>query len=156
MTKLIMAIMYAQEETLNQCKQELTTKYGPIQKENTPYNFDYTQYYEEEFGTNLKKQFIIFQKEIQTDQLATIKHEITAIEALFTKNNKRTINIDPGYLTASELTLASFKPRNQVKEEIAKDIYAHTVIEVINGKPQTFPHTFRDYKEHLNFFFPQE
>ena len=151
-----MAIMYSNEETYNECKQQLASEYGEIEKQSAPYPFDHTSYYEEEFGTNLKKQFIIFQNPIKTNQLATIKHEITAIETLFTHNNKRTINIDPGYLTASELTLASFKPRNQVKEEIASGIFSHTVIKVIEGKPQTFPHTFKDYKDHLTFFFPEK
>ena len=145
--------MYAKEETLDECKKELIAKYGPIREEEEPYNFDQTTYYEEEFGTNLKKQFIIFQNHIQTNQLANIKHEITEIEKEFSKEGKRTINIDPGYLTDKQLTLASFKPRIDVKQDIGQGVYAHTVID---NRTETFGHTFRDYRDHLQFFFPEK
>jgi len=151
--KLMMALMYRDEETLIACKKKLIELYGEIEQEGSPYNFNYTNYYEEEFGTNLKKQFIIFKKEIEIDELATLKHESTEIEKKFIQDNKRTINIDPGYLTEKELTLASFKERKDVKEDIGQGVFSHTVID---NRTETFGHTFKDYRDHLKFFFPEK
>ena len=153
--KLVMAIMYGSNDLLDKTKEILQQKYSPISKESSEFDFNHTTYYEEEFGTNLKKRFIAFEKEISEAELADIKHEITQIEKELSQNNKRTINIDPGYLNEKELVLASFKQRNEVKTDIGKSVYAHKVIEVVDNKPTTFPHTFKDYKEHIDFFFPQ-
>jgi len=152
--KLFIAIMYSKKETYNKVKQILEEKFGNTKAESQPYNFDqFTSYYEKEMGKNLVKRFLIFKKEIQKLDLIEIKQQTTEIEKEFSINEKRTINLDPGYLNKEELTLASFKKGTNYKEDLGQGVYAHKVLE-FKENPIIFWHTFPDYrvKENQEFF----
>lgn len=157
MVKLIIAIMYPKnkKKIYNLTKIYLEKKFDKIEKESRPYNFDkFTKYYQKEMGKNLIKRFIIFKKPIKKDNLAKIKLFTTKIEKKYSKNNKRQINLDPGYLTKTDLVLASFKKGTNYKKKISKKVYAHTILEFKGNEVITFWHTFPDYgvKQNQKFF----
>jgi len=157
--KLIIAIMYSNKEIYNKVKSILIEKFNNIKKESNEYNFDqFTSYYEKEMGKNLVKRFLIFNKEIKKQDLIRIKKQTTEIEKEFSKNNKRTINLDPGYLNDKELVLASFKSGTNYKEDLGNGIYAHKVLEFKDKEPIIFWHTFPDYrvKENQEFFIDKQ
>jgi len=139
-----MAVMYASDELFNNVKDELIQKYGELKAESNPYDFDFTSYYEKEMGSGLKKKFLIFKKEIIKEDLTEIKLFITEIEKKLSIENKRKVNIDPGYLSENELVLATFKAKD-FKEKISDKVWVHKVLE-FNGKIKEFFHTFADYK----------
>jgi len=155
MSNLIIAIMYSDKEIYEKTKSILTEKYKEIKKESTEYNFDkFTSYYEKEMGKNLVKRFLIFNKQITKKDLIEIKKQTTEIEKKFSKNENRTINLDPGYLNEKELVLASFKKGTNFKEDLGEGIYAHKVLE-FKDKAEIFWHTFPDYRENKEFFINQ-
>src|SRR3989338_2122072 len=96
--KLIMALMYSNEEISRNALSELATRFGDIESQSKEYSFGFTNYYEKEFGKNLKKRFIIFREPIRKEDLAEIKKATNEIEDKFRLNAKRQINIDPGYV----------------------------------------------------------
>ena len=152
-SKLIIAVMYSDENIYDNCKEELISLFWEISKESEPYDFDkFTRYYEKEMGKGLVKRFIIFEKETSKEELAEIKLKTTDIEKKYSKDGKRQINLDPGYLSENELVLASFKSGTNYKEKISDKVYAHKVLEFKDGEVTTFWHTFPDYKEHKEFF----
>ena len=153
--KLIIALMYSNKEIYRKTLEELKKLFGDIDKESQEYNFDqFTKFYEKEFGKNLVKRFISFKNRIEREDLADIKLKTTQIEKEFSKENKREINLDPGYLTETELVLASFKKGTNYKQDIGKGIYAHKVLEFKGNKVEIFWHTFPDYrvKENQEWF----
>ena len=152
---LIIAIMYSKKETYNKVKQILEEKFGNVNKESSEYNFDqFTSFYEKEMGRNLVKRFLIFEKDIEKQDLIQIKKQTTEIEKEFSVNEKRTINLDPGYLNEKELVLASFKKGTNYKEDLGQGVYAHKVLEFKDKEAIIFWHTFPDYrvKENQEFF----
>ena len=100
---LLMAVMYSSEQKLEDTKKDLIDKYGKIRSESDSYDFSFTDYYEKEMGKNLKKIFLIFEKQIEKQELSKIKFFITGLEEKYSKQSKRTINIDPGYLSEKEV-----------------------------------------------------
>jgi len=155
MPKLIVAIMYQKnkKKIYNLAKEGLIRKFGPISRESKPYNFDkFTSYYAKEMGKGLIKRFIIFKKQIKKEDLAKIRLFTAKIEKKYSKHNRRQINLDPGYLTKTELVLASFKRGTNYKEKISDKVYAHKVLEFKKGKVITFWHTFPDYREKKEIF----
>lgn len=144
-----MAIMYSSDEDFNKAKNDLIKKYGSIKSQSPDYEFDFTDYYKDEMGSNLKKRFLIFNKEISKQDLVDIKFSITEIEKKYSINNKRTINIDPGYLSQKEFVLATFKPRS-FKEKIHDKVWLHKVLEFDGNNIKHFFHTFADYKDKNN------
>lgn len=153
--QLIIAIMYFNEETYKKAKSILIEKFREIKKESRSYDFDqFTSYYEKEMGKNLVKRFLVFDYKINKKELIKIKKQTTEIEKEFSRDNKRTINLDPGYLNDKELVLASFKKGTNYKEDLGEGVYAHKVLEFKDKKPIIFWHTFPDYrvKENQEFF----
>jgi len=163
---LFIAIMYSDEANFNKAKDELVEKYGNIKAESDSYDFNFTKYYEKEMGSDLKKKFIVFKKEISKEDLTEIKFFITEIEEKFSEKESpqlalrtenlptssskqacptpRTVNIDPGYLSSTELVLATWKGKD-FKEKISEKVWVHKVLE-FNGEIKEFFHTFADYK----------
>jgi len=152
---LIIAIMYSNKEIYNKVKLLLIEKFNKITRESDSYNFDqFTSYYEKEMGKNLVKRFLIFDYNLEKKDLIRIKKQTTELEKEFSKDGKRTINLDPGYLNGKELVLASFKKGTNYKEELGEGVYAHKVLEFKEGKAIIFWHTFPDYRvnENQEFF----
>lgn len=143
---LIFALMYKDNKILEKTTGELKNNFGDIIDKSLEYDFNFTDYYEKEFGSNLKKTMIIFNKKINKNDLIEIKNKTAEIEKKHSANGKRTINIDPGYINKKELVLASFKGRD-FKESLGNGVYAHKVLEFDNGKAKEFLHTFPDYRE---------
>ena len=153
MVKLIIAVMYKNKGVYKNAKRDLINKFDPIAKESKPYNFDkFTSYYAKEMGKGLIKRFVIFKKPVKKSGLAGIKLFTAKIEKKYSKNSKRQINLDPGYLTKTALVLASFKKGTNYKEQISDKVYAHKVLEFKKNKVITFWHTFPDYREKKGIF----
>lgn len=146
---LFMAVMYSSEELFVKSKSDLVKKYGPIKVESHAYDFSFTDYYEPEMGKNLKKKFLIFEKEVSKQGLADVKFFITEIEKKYSNNTGRTVNIDPGYLSETELQLATFKEKS-FKEKIHEKVWVHKVLEFDGNTLKQFFHTFADYKDEKN------
>ena len=150
---MFIAVMYSGKKIHDEAVSLLKEKFGEIILETKPYNFDFTDYYEEEMGKNLVKRFIVFKKEIDKKELAKIRKITGEIEDKFRVNGKRQINLDPGYISNEEVVLASVKEKS-FKEKLGNNIYSHRVYSFENNKIKIFFHTFPDYKteENKKFF----
>ena len=151
--KLIISIFGQKSDLFEILEKVLINKFGLIDFRSEIFDFNQTQYYEKEFGINLKRRFISFKKLIIPDNLWKIKAITNRLEKKFTKNNKRQFNLDPGYITQANLILASTKEyshRIYIKRSIHQEV---TLI----FKDETFwplPWTYPDYqsKEYIDLF----
>lgn len=144
MTKLIMGLMYSDKRLLEKVQDELTDKFGQAEAEMV-YDFNFTKYYEQEMGKNLKKKLLAFKSPIKKEQLAGIKVYTTKLENKHKKNDKRSINIDPGYLSKKEFILTSFK-KSPYKKSLGKKVYAHLTLKFEDDRCVTNYRTFPDFK----------
>ena len=62
--KLIIALMYKDRKILDKSLDILKSIFGDIDLKSNEYKFDFTDYYKEEFGDNLKKRIISFKMSI--------------------------------------------------------------------------------------------
>ncbi len=143
---LIFALMYKGSKILEEALTELKNNFGEVADISPEYSFNFTDYYEKEFGANLKKTIVIFNKKIEKKGLIKIKNKIAEIEKKHSLKGKRTINIDPGYINEKELVLASFKGKD-FKEDLGGNVFAHKVLGFGNGKANEFGHTFPDFRQ---------
>src|SRR3989338_3060338 len=142
---LFIAALYSDEEVYDKSVSFLKEKFGNVIIESKPYNFTFTDYYNEEMGSGLVKRFIVFRKEANKKELAQVRKLTGEIEDKFRVNGKRKINLDPGHISSDEVVLASVKKKD-FKEEIGNGIFAHRIYAFENGKVKTFFHTFPDYR----------
>jgi hypothetical protein len=151
--KLIVGITYKNEEILETALEKLSKIYGKTDNSLKPYSFNHTEYYKNEMGENLKKLFISFENLINPEMLPEIKIQTNKIEEELSEDNKRRINIDPGYITQAKLVLATTKDYSH-RIHLAKGIYGDVHLNIYKGKFKPNPWTYLDYKEEfvLQFF----
>lgn len=134
----------------------LEKKFGPIELKSPVIPFNYTDYYEEEIGRDIKRQFLSFQKLIDPGSLAGIKLFTNKLEERLQRERVgpgRPINLDPGYLASSKLVLASTKDYYH-RIYLEKGIYAEVTLRYVKGAFEPLPWTYPDYrsKEYIDFF----
>ncbi|MDD5649467.1 MAG: DUF4416 family protein [Candidatus Nanoarchaeia archaeon] len=150
--KLFIGVMYKDKKLLDQVITILTKKFNEIQ-DSYEYDFTYTDYYEKEFGTNLKKRILIFKKLIDPSKIVNIKLFTNELENKLSKNNNRLINIDPGYLNKQKLVLASAKERPH-RIYLQKGIYADVTYFFNKNNCIVLRNTFPDFRDkNLQEFF---
>ena len=150
--KFIIAVMYPNNELFEKAKTELIEHFGEIAAQSSEYDFTFTNYYEKEFGKNLKKKFLVFKKNVLKEDLPAIRIMTKNIEDEFRINGNRSVNIDPGFISKDELVMASLK-KALFKEQV-NSCYIHKILEFKNNKIVEFTHTFPDYriKNNQDFF----
>lgn len=142
---LIVGILYSDKKILSKAVEKIKHKFGEILKEGETYDFEFTDYYQDEFGKNLKKKLIVFKEEIKRENLAGIKVFTNKLEKEFSKSNKRTVNLDPGYFTLNSLVLASTKERPH-RIYLGKGIFAEITFVFKKDSCMTYYHTYPDFK----------
>lgn len=151
--KLITGFIFKEQGPLNLAKDLLSRHFGAIDFVSPVSNFNYTRYYEKEFGRELKRFFVSFQELIGPEELSGIKVFSKKLEKKLSKGDKRLINIDPGYIELAKLILASTKDYSH-RIYLGKGIFAETTL-VFEGKSyRPWPWTYPDYgsEEYISIF----
>jgi len=158
--KLIISMFTSDKSLFSLYKKELIKRFGEVDIESNAQPFNFTDYYEEEFGKNLMQKLFSFSPLIRQDKLAEIKITTNSIENNFKneniKNNithpKRKINLDPGYITLDKYILASTK-NGPSRICLNKGIYAEITLRFINKSFVTCEYTYPNYKtnEYINY-----
>ncbi len=146
--KLIVGIMYRDKEVFDGVVGTLSERFGEICCQSDDYAFDFTDYYEDESGKDLKKRIIVFEELVDRDELAEIKHFTNKIEDNLSEDGKRKINLDPGYMTEHNVVLASAKEMPH-KVSIGRGMFGDVVLEYRKGDYEDSRHTFPDYRTRL-------
>jgi hypothetical protein len=147
-TKLICGLIFKETNNLKKAKKHLTAKFDRIDFESHFFDFNYTDYYEPEFGKGLLRQFISFEGLVKPENLATIKNHTINIEHRIALRGRRTVNIDPGYLDLSKLVLATTKDFAH-RIYLGAGIYAETTLIFKNKTFAPYDWTYPDYRTHL-------
>jgi hypothetical protein len=151
--KLIIGLIFKDEEFLKRTEGILRRHFGPADYESPVIPFNYTDYYRKEFGADLKKKFLSFTKLVPPHRLAAIKILTNKIETKLSKKKSRKINIDPGYLTMAKLVLASTKDYSH-RIYLDKGIFAEVTLVYQKNGFQPQPWTYPDYRtpEYIRIF----
>lgn len=147
--KLICGIIFPNKEMYDNALKMLTEIYGEIDKESPEYSFtEFTKYYEPEMGSGLKRKFLVFKKQIEMENLPDIKLKTIEMEKQMSKEGKRTVNLNPGYLTENQFVLASVKTSPN-KIYLAKGVSAQLILQISNNKCLENIRTFPDLKQEV-------
>ncbi len=149
---LFCGLLYANEDHFWQAIKALTEKYGEVLFYSPPLQWDFSDYYKEELGDDLKRRYLFFSELIDLDRLAEIKLSTNQIELLLSIEGRRTVNIDPGYLTEAKVVLASTKDYSH-RIYLRDGIFAEVTL--IYRKGSFVPHinTYKDYCTQSHQFY---
>lgn len=142
--KLIIGLIFQQENILKKTEIILKHKFKGIDFKSQIMPFTNTIYYENEFGKNLKRIFLSFDKLITLEDIHNIKIYTNKLEKKLSSQNKRQINIDPGYVDVSKLILLSTKDYSH-RIYLRKGIYAEVTLYFKDKTFNPWPWTYPDY-----------
>ena len=153
LVKLVVGCIFKKESALSRAELILKRRFGKIDFSSRILPFNHTVYYEKEFGIDLKRKFLSFQKLILPQQLPQIKIITNKIEARLSLDSARQVNIDPGYLDLSKLILASTKDYKH-RIYLNKGIYAEVTLFYQDSAFRFWEWTYPDYKtaEYIDIF----
>ncbi len=150
--KLIIGFFLGDKNLCEPVIERLVNQHGQLDIISEWIPFDQTAYYEPEMGQPLYRRLVAFKNLIQQSRLPQVKLDTNKIEAQFTADGKRTVNIDPGYLLLERLVLATGKNFSH-RIYIGKDIYADLTLIYRHGRFESLPWTFPDYAgQHIQLF----
>jgi len=153
--KLIIGMMTPDPELFSSVEEILTQRFGVMDFCSNIMPFNFTDYYIKEMGENLLRKFISFEKFIQPEDIVEIKHFTNEVEKEFLADgtNKRRINLDPGYITAAKLILATTKD-NIHRIYLHDGIFAEITLRVEGKTFRPWQWTYPDYQseEYINLF----
>lgn len=125
--KLICGIIAAEQDVFEAAEERMVRAYGELEHRSELFVFDFTDYYAKQMGEGLRRRFLSFVPLISPERLGEIKLETNAMEEsmrIDAGSIRRLINLDPGYLTASALIMATAKDFAH-RIPLQKGIYAH-------------------------------
>jgi hypothetical protein len=144
--KLFVAVLWADNEVLQDAIRRMEAYWGEVDFAGPDRAFNSTDYYQPEMGSNLNRRMISFLQLFPPDHLSWAKHISNDIEDKLAEDNKRTINLDVGYLDHNKIVLASFKGAGQ-KIYLGKHVWADFIARYHGGRYQPFDWTFPDFKD---------
>ena len=141
---LLIALLFHPSVRAEEICDVLRKQYGDIESSCGPAPFSFTEYYRDEMGDNLQKMYMTFCSPVQRDELAAIKTFTNGIEERYRLSGKRTVNIDPGYITRDKLVLASTKDFYH-RIYLSQGIFAEVTLHYRKGNFRFFSWTYSDY-----------
>ena len=146
--KRICALLYRDHTALLPGLAALTAVFGPIDYLGGPNPFTLTGYYQQEMGGGLQKRLVAFARLSPPEDLVWAKLQTNALEALFSQEGKRFLNLDPGYLDSFKLVLASNKGRDN-KMHLGAGVWADLQLVWQKSGYMPLAWTFPDYASGL-------
>jgi len=143
--KLIIGFIFKDGGVLKKAESLISKKFGPIDLQSEVIDFSHTDYYKKEFGENLKRKFISLRHLIDPENVYLTKLVTNDIERRLSDSGKRTINIDPGYLTLGKLVLLTTKDHSH-RVYLRKGIYAESTLKFHRDTYLAWETTYPDYE----------
>lgn len=131
--KLICGIIAGPDEHFLRAEELLSGLYGPVDFRSARFPFIFTDYYEAEMGPGLRRGFVGFERLIDPSGLAAVKVRTNGLEREIAEEfaaegrsgrRARVVNLDPGYLTAAALIMATAKNFSH-RIPLQEGIYGH-------------------------------
>jgi hypothetical protein len=148
--KLICGFIFSDHDVLRQAVERLQVRLGPIDLHSEIFPFSHTTYYTREMGSGLSRLFVSFQRLIRCEQLPETKILTNGLEENLAGSSagglKRRINIDPGYLEASKLVLASTKNFSH-RIYLGRGIYGEVTLLYRANRFDPLDWTYPDYRD---------
>ncbi|MGE0825433.1 MAG: DUF4416 family protein [Candidatus Binatia bacterium] len=147
--KLLVALLAKDPELFSRATTALESSHGTADLESEVFSWTPTTYYQKEMGDHLLRKFVAFPSLITPEAITQIKQETNSLEISFSEGGSptspRRVNLDPGYIDATKLVLASTKPQAH-RIYLNDGIYAEVTLLYHHGQFHPFLYTYADYR----------
>ena len=143
--KAFVAAIGKDGQLLEDARRRLESRWGAVDLCSEHFPFGHTTYYADEMGSGLNRWFFSFESLIDPAQLVELKADAVAVEQALCREDRREVNLDPGYLDYTKVVLASYKYGGQ-KVYLREGVYADIVLLYARGRFEPFAWTFPDFQ----------
>jgi len=144
--KVFVGVIIAWPERAGQVEVKLVERLGPVELRSGVLDFGHSAYYQEEMGEGLKRYFLGFRDLVSPDHLVALKHYTNELEHnAFSEGGRRWANLDPGYLTAAKVVLATTKDYAH-RLYVSSGIYEEVTLIYRDRRFEALPWTYPDYR----------
>ena len=144
--KLFIGALFSDEDLLHEALFRCENEFGAIDYRSRRFLFDVTDYYHEEMGSPIYRQFFSFTPLATPGKLAEFKLVTNEIETETASDGKRKVNLDIGYMDYHKVVLASAKYNGQ-KIYLDHGIYADPTLYYRKGQFHPYDWAFPDFKD---------
>jgi hypothetical protein len=142
--RLVVSVIFRDEGARDAAILRLGEVLGEMRPEGGTFRFDATEYYAEEMGGPLFRQFVVASAPVPRDALPEIKVLLERIERDMAEGERRVVNLDPGLITPENFILATGK--NYTHRVYLRDgVFADLTLEFRSGEFRALPWTYPDY-----------
>ncbi len=156
---LIVAAFSRHAAALAWGRERVQDAWGPVALASPSFAFDATHYYDATMGEGIQKCFWACRDPVDPARLVELKRQSNLWEEEYARTaghaEPRPLNLDPGYITAAKLVLASTKDHAH-RIYLAEGIYAEVTLYYKDRRWQERDWTFPDYRrDDYQAFFTQ-
>lgn len=146
-------LIYREEQPAEEACAGMSALLGEIGLRSPAVPFAATDYYRGEMGAPLWRRFVAFRPWQPPERLPEVKIAAMELEERLAAGWRRTVNIDPGYLSAANVVIATAK-NHYHRVPLRDGVYAHLEYVLKDGRLQFLPWTYPDFKSeaYLDFF----
>lgn len=155
--RLVVSIIYSHIDGVADALTYLEKQFGRVQCETIDIPYEGFEPYAEEMGTELQRRFFSFERPVERDSLPDIKAFCHKIEQHLGDRvddfTFRTVNIDPGIATPTNVVMASHREYNH-RIYLSKGVFAELALVWSRGQFVRLPWTPPDFchDEAIDFF----
>ncbi len=143
--KLFVSLLYRDEPVRAEAKELMARRWGAIDYESESVPFFENEAILEEMGRPLFRSFLSFSNLIDPGEIALIKMTCLGLEQRLQHQNKRRVNLDPGYLDAYKVVFTSTQAGPQ-KIYHSSGIYLDLQLMFVKNKFQKLPWSYPEIK----------
>ena len=147
--KLFVALLCTHESLFSVVEEELALGFGAIDGSSKALPWDVTAFYRADMGPGLVRRFVSHTSLILPDRIAAIKRKTQELEERHRWSREgrtgRQVNIDPGYLEAGKVVLASTKNAGH-RIYLGSGVYGELTLAYQEGRFKPYPTTYPDYR----------
>ena len=147
--KLVCGIIAAEDAVFEEAERRIAALYGELDSRSEKFAFSFTDYYRPEMGPHLRRGFVSFAPLADPERLSEIKLRTNALEQdirTTLQAEGRIVNLDPGFLTAAALIMATAKDFSH-RVPLRDGIYAHLEFLFSKRKLRLLPWTYPDFSQ---------
>ena len=144
--KRLLAVLLPAPEWPPALQAALQDSLGPVDYRGPLLPFPEGAYYADEMGFPLWRGWISFRGIVVPGFLPEWTRRARALEEAWSRDGKRAVNLDPGYMDADKVVLASRK-RGPFKIYLEDGVWADMVLGYSRGAFEPTPWTFPDFRD---------
>lgn len=143
----VLGILSSPENNVRDILELLDGEFGRRYQDIPPYEFDFTDYYEKELGSPLKRRWYIYESLFDPSKITARKNTAISVEEQYQDSDgNRRFNIDPGYVTGAKFVLSSRKNYSN-RVYMGNGVYTEVTLRFEGGQWREMPNTYPEFKE---------